>query len=168
MLLGSFWVLGPGLLVYAVTNIFGCCDDLAIKRFEVDSYNELERQGVIRSIDRIIPKAATEIKLEYAPGDLTGGSSLRFRCHVDKLSMRDFILKWNGSWQLESTMVNDSRDYSFAVMETPQWCGEFWQGEQFPSRGMYWSYNKIYKNNGGVRCYYDVEREVYYYEYFSN
>jgi len=161
-------VVGPGALIYVMTEFSGCCDDPVVRRIEAGSYDELVRQGIDRSLERVIPTSASGIKIEYNPGDLMGGASLRFRCYVERSSMEQYVLKWEGAWQLDSTMVNDSHNFSFAVMEPPRWGGDFWRNEHFPEKGAYWSYNKIYKNNGGVRCYYDVVRSLFYYESSSN
>jgi len=166
--LGIVSWLGPVLIVAVITRIGGCYDGAEVQRVEADRFADPKLDGSRKWLERYMPKSATSIKVENSPGEFMGGAFMRFRCCVEPEAMRAFIASKKEPWQFDSTMVNDSSDYSFVAMGPPRWNGEFWRNESFPSHGDYWSYNKIFKNGGGVRCYYDVLSKSYYYESSSN
>lgn len=166
VLLLAMPLLMSGVLI-ALGTMSGCYEESAPEEVVSKLINCEDRQ--FDWLKEYIPVESTDIKARRKQGDLLGGALIRIRCHVEPDAMRRFIEKGTFRYRFDSTMTNANPRYQQAVLEIPNWSGDFWENSSFPKRGgEFWSYNYIYDNNGGYRCYYDLTNKVFYYEWSSN
>lgn len=169
------------------------CGELEEKNYYIvaKSFSDSRINPARELLKEMIPENAKEIRAEIHCGGFMGGFSEKVRCKIDPDSLRVFAKRKNWDFRVDSTMKNANYENPDAVLEPPQFDGDFWEPDrrmrhEFPiwsapdadgqSRivdeyvlsGKFWSYNDIHLNGGGYRLYYDVVNEVFYYDCSSN
>lgn len=120
----------------------------------------------------LLPQGATDIYISCNPGCFIGGGCDFFRCKVTPSDLMAFIKEKGYKFRFDSSQKNENSEYPQAALGWPNDDGTSLSGvRSFNGLGgadEYWSYNYIYTNNGGYRMFYDVKRQLFYYEWSSN
>ena len=174
-------------------HIPGCnAHDFEVQYVVANSFDDPRIEPAKDVLEDLIPPSATEIRAELHAGCFLGGAGQQVRCHVGPDAMRAFIKDKGWNFRYDSTMKNENEEYPDAHLGFCGYLNDFWDENESafpvpslalspdlaqvpirrkrpqPCSGRFWSYQYIYKNNGGYRLFYDVETETFYYDWSSN
>ena len=174
-------------------HIPGCnAHDFEVQYVIANSFDDPRIEPAKDVLEDLIPPSATEIRAELHAGCFLGGAGQQVRCHVGPDAMRAFIKDKGWNFRYDSTMKNENEEYPDAHLGFCGYLNDFWDENESafpvpslalspdlaqvpirrkrpqPCSGRFWSYQYIYKNNGGYRLFYDVETETFYYDWSSN
>lgn len=125
-----------------------------------------------KKIVGLLPHNATDVYVDCHPGGFVGGQHIFIRCKVSPDDLRAYIKENGYNFRFDSTQINENSKYPDGGLGWPNEDGTSVLGSRC-GNGLcdvdeYWSYNHIYTNNGGYRMFYDVRRQLFYYDWSSN
>ena len=120
----------------------------------------------------LLPHNATDVYVDCHPGGFIGGQHIFIRCKVSPDDLRAYIKEKGYNFRFDSAQINENSKYPDGGLGWPNEDGTSVLGSRC-GNGLcdvdeYWSYNHIYTNNGGYRMFYDVRRQLFYYDWSSN
>lgn len=119
-----------------------------------------------------IPKGASELYVDFTPAGLLMSSRKFVRCRVAPEDLHAFIKEHQYNFRFDSTRENEDAGNPYARLGWPDIEGKSLSGSQYGSGfgdlDEYWSYNYINDKGNGCRMFYDVRRQLFYYDWSSN